>query len=132
MSRPEYIERRFEFIQSARPYEGHKLVEIEIIHNKGRLPKSVRVETRKERKEARDSVARPNKIELSEEQIKVRRRIATILVLGQENTINPCNGCPKKDANLLCIDRDNIRLNSRGSVLCPDGKGVINLLSVMK
>lgn len=68
--------------------------------------------------------------EFSEQQIKIEKRAETILVLGRENIIVPCNDCPMADSRILCTDRNRMSLDEGGSLACPDGKGVIRILSI--
>lgn len=64
---------------------------------------------------------------LSEEQIAVAKRVDTVLALGKEQDIQPCNSCPLKDTVSLC--KNELQLTPSGTLNCPEGKGIIRIYS---
>lgn len=64
---------------------------------------------------------------LTEEQVAIAKKVDTVLALGKEQDIQPCNSCPLKDKVNLC--KNELQLTPSGTLNCPDGKGIIRLYS---
>ena len=66
----------------------------------------------------------------TEMQAAVAKRVDTVLALGKEQDIQPCNGCPLKDTVKLC--KNELTLTPSGTLDCPGGKGIVRIYSLGK
>lgn len=64
---------------------------------------------------------------LTEMQVAIAKKVDTVLALGKEQDIQPCNACPLRDQTTLC--KNELDLTPSGTLNCPEGKGIIRLYS---